>query len=428
MTNTADIESIAHVRAPGAAIAELLDANPADLSWQQEFYTWMHSHPELSECEEKTAIAIRERLSHYNCTVSRPIGGHGLVATISNGEGPTILSRADFDALPVTEDTGAPYASTVRTTGRDGNETGVMHACGHDMHTTALLGAVAILDATRQRWSGTFHALFQPAEEVTAGAGAMVRDGLADEISRPDLCLGQHIVPGKAGTIMSMPGPALAACDSITVTIHGTSAHASSPHQSVDPIYVAAHVILRLQGIVGREVDPGEFAVVSVGQIHAGNTNNSIPDTATLTLNCRFYNTGVRDHVYRAIERVIRAECEASGCPAEPDIEYWAHGELTDNDPAVFSHVRETFDAVFGDSSIDAERWTASEDFSEIPRHFDVPYLFWTAGITPDEQWEKRDETPVPANHMATFLPDLSTISSTTKAAAAAPLSFLFKE
>jgi amidohydrolase len=296
------------------------------------------------------------------------------------------------------------------------------------MHTTALLGAVAILDATRQRWSGTFHALFQPAEEVTAGAGAMVRDGLADEISRPDLCLGQHIVPGKAGTIMSMPGAALAACDSITVTIHGTSAHASSPHQSVDPIYVAAHVILRLQGIVGREVDPGEFAVVSVGQIHAGNTNNSIPDTATLTLNCRFYNTDVRDHVYRAIERVIRAECEASGCPAEPDIEYWAHGELTDNDPAVFSHVRETFDAVFGDSSIDAERWTASEDFSEIPRHFDVPYLFWTAGITPDEQWEKRDETPVPANHMATFLPDLSTISSTTKAAAAAPLSFLFKE
>ena len=195
----------------------------------------------------------------------------------------------------------------------------------------------------------------------------------------------------------------------------------------MDPIYVAAHIILRLQGIVGREVDPDDFAVVSIGQIHAGNSNNSIPDTATLTLNCRFYNTEVRDSVYAAIERVVKGECMASGCPREPDISYWAHGELTVNDPTVFTHVRETFNAVFGDDSIDAQRWTASEDFSEIPRHFGVPYLFWIAGITPDDQWAQRHDTPVPANHMPTFLPDLSTITSTTKAAAAAPLSFLFK-
>lgn len=301
-----------------------------------------------------------------------------------------------------------------------------MHACGHDMHTTALLGAIAILDAHRDRWSGTFHALFQPAEETTEGAGAMVADGLANEITRPDVCLGQHIVAGKAGTIMTKPGPILAACDSITITIHGKSAHASSPHEAIDPTYTAAHIVLRLQGIVGREVPPSEFAVVSVGTLRSGNTNNSIPTTAQLILNCRFYNTDIRDKVYAAIERVVRAECQASGCPQEPEFEYWAHGEPTDSDTDVFSIVRPAFDAVFGEDSIDATPWTASEDFSEIPRHFGVPYLFWLSGITPVDQWESRETTPVPVNHMGTFLPDLGTISATTRAAAAAPLAFLF--
>lgn len=412
-----------------AKIRSLLadDAAGIDLSWQEDLYKWFHSHPELSGQEEKTAAKIREVLARFNCEVTRPIGGHGLVATLRNGEGPVVQMRADFDALPVQETSRADYASTATATTAAGEHTGVMHACGHDMHTTALLGAVALLDGLREHWSGTFQALFQPAEETTDGALAMVTDGLEHEIDRPDVCLGQHIVAGRAGTVMTAPGPVLAACDSISITIPGHSSHASSPHLGIDPVYTAAHIVLRLQGIVGREVAPSDFAVVSVGTLKAGNTNNSIPTHAELILNCRFYNTDVRDAVYDAIERVVRAEVLASGVEDEPTFRYWAHGELTDNDDAVFSTVRPVFDSVFGEDSITAERWFASEDFSEVPRYFGVPYLFWTVGITPPQAWENRKSCPVPSNHMGTFLPDLSTIITTTHAAVAGPLAYLVK-
>ena len=262
-----------------ADIDELLSGTDADLGFQETFYRQMHKNPELSGEEEHTAEMIAGKLADFDCTVTRGIGGHGLVAVFDNGPGPVVLMRADFDGLPVKEQTGSPFASTKVVKGKDGNPTYVMHACGHDMHTTALLGACAILDSCRDDWSGTFVALFQPAEEDSTGALSMVNGKLASIIPKPDVCLGQHVVPGPSGQVMTMPGAALAACDSVTITIHGRSAHASMPHNSIDPTFVAAMIVIRLQAIVGREVSPEDFAVVSVGTLESGHSNNTIPDT-----------------------------------------------------------------------------------------------------------------------------------------------------
>ena len=397
-------------------IADFLARKLPDLSWTRQFYEWMHQHPELSLEEEKTAEFIHAKLKEFDCDITTGIGGYGITAVFDNGPGPTILMRADFDALPVTEDTGLPYASV--------NE-GVMHACGHDAHTTALMAACAVLDSRREAWSGTFIAVFQPAEEVTLGARNMVEDGLDKVIPTPDLCLGQHIIPGRSGTVMSAPGPVLAACDTITVELFGKSAHGSQPHESIDPTYLASLIVVRLQAIVGREVAPSDFAVVTVGTLTSGNTNNTIPDKATLVLNCRFYDTTVRDKVYAAIDRVVRGECIASGCEKDPIITFSAHGELTDNDQVVFDHVRPVFDSVFGDRSIDMEPWTASEDFSEIPRHFQVPYLFWTVGVTDPKVWESGKN--IPGNHFPTFHPTDEAVVTAQEAAIAGVLSYLWK-
>lgn len=405
-------------------IAEFIASPGVDQSWTDSFYTWMHEHPELSEHEEHTAAHILSRLSTMDCEVTRGIGGHGITAVWRNGDGPTVLYRADIDALPVTETTGAPYAS---------KNPGVMHACGHDVHTTALMAACELLDSRRDVWAGTFIALFQPAEEVTRGASAMIADGLAGKIPAPDVCLGAHIYPGPSGTVYSSPGPVMAACDTITVTLHGVSAHASAPQNAVDPTYLAAMIVVRLQGIVGRETAAEDFAVVSVGTISAGHTNNTIPDTATLVLNCRFYDAAVRDRTYTAIERVIQAECLASGTPAPADIVYSAHGELTDNDAGVHAVVRPVLDAVFGEDSADAPRWTASEDFSEIPRHFGVPYEFLLIGCTDRTRWAEalaadRIAQDIPTNHSGDFLPTKETLRTAADAASAAVLAYLWRQ
>ena len=201
----------------------------------------------------------------------------------------------------------------------------------------------------------------------------MVDDGLMLKIPRPDVCLGLHVVPGPAGRVMSAAGPVLTGCDTITIDITGRSAHGSMPHNGVDPTYIAAAIVMRLQGIVGREVSPHEFAVISVGTLSSGNSNNTIPGHARIVLNIRYYSDEVRGILINAIERVVRAECMASGAGVEPRFTYSDHGDVTDNDPEVFADVRAAFDGVFGAESVTAERWTASEDFSDIPNAFGSP-------------------------------------------------------
>lgn len=414
-----------------SAIGAIIDSYDIDPVWQRRLYELLHANPELSMQEEETHRRILHELKRFDCEVIAPIGSYGVVAVFANGEGPTVLFRADFDALPVTEDTDVSYASHKTMLGRDGKTVGTMHACGHDIHTAALLGLCDLMDHTRDKWAGTFVALFQPGEETSEGAMAMVDDDLTARVPRPDVCLGQHVMPGRAGQVMSKTGPQFAACDSIRITIPGRSAHGSMPHNAIDPTFTAAMIIARMQGIVGREVDPNDFAVITVGTMHAGSVTNIIPASAELTLNCRFYSEKTKERIYASIERVVHAEVLASGMTKKPTIEYFAHGELLNNDATVYRKVRSTFDDVFGNDSVNAPRKTVSEDFPFIPMAFGVPYFFWLIGCTPRDQWDAavaadRVDEDVPVNHMANFLPDYEpTIAAANRAAAAAVLTYL---
>lgn len=308
-----------------------LDSIGSQLDWQREVYKDLHRDPEVSFDEHKIADRIAAELTVLGLDASR-IGEIGRVAVIENAEGPTVLARADIDALPVTEDPGLDFASEVD---------GVMHACGHDMHAAALLGAVRLLNENRDAWSGTYIALFQPAEENAAGAKAMIDDGLTSKIPAPDVALAQHVMPMPAGKIYTSAGPVMSAGDSVKITVFGRGAHGSMPHLSVDTVVLAAAIVLRLQTIVSRETEPGEFVVVTVGASNAGPKSNIIPDRAELLLNVRTYDTAVRKRVIASIERIIRGECDAAGTPKEPTFEYFDQFPLTVNSEAVNDTITE---------------------------------------------------------------------------------------
>lgn len=360
--------------------------------------------------EVETAAEIDRRLTSYGYQVQR-IGG-GVVGVLENGAGPTVLFRADIDALPVEEATDLPYASEVP---------GVMHACGHDFHIVAGLGAASLLADAREHWSGTYIALFQPGEETAEGARAMVADGLVDKIPTPDVAFGQHIltVPA-AGEVGTVSGPVLSTAASLRITVHGKGSHGSMPHLGVDPVLLASSIVTRLQGIVAREISPSEFGVVTVGSLHAGSSANIIPDRAEMRLNIRAYDAGIRDQLLAAIERVVRAECEASGSPKEPEFVLSDEYPLTDNDPEVTDRVTEAFVDHFGGDRVKRlAPITASEDFSVIPDAFGIPYSYWgVGGFKPDQ--------PVYPNHNPAFAPVLQpTLRTGTEAAVIAALAYL---
>src|SRR5215213_11014974 len=265
--------------------------------WQEHLYRDVHQHPELSHQEQRTAALVADRLRGAGFEVHEGVGGTGVVGVLGNGEGPTVLLRADMDALPVREATGLPYASEVTATDGDGNEVPVMHACGHDMHVACLAGAAQLLADGREHWTGTLIALFQPAEEAGDGARGMVEAGLAELFPVPAVALGQHVMPLPAGQVSAHPGPALSAADSIRITLYGRGAHGSMPQAAVDPVVLAAIVVVRLQTVVSREVAPGDTAVLTVGSLQAGTKSNVIPDQAVLQLNVRTYTEGTRTTV-----------------------------------------------------------------------------------------------------------------------------------
>ncbi|WP_169253666.1 amidohydrolase [Brevibacterium sp. 'Marine'] len=399
-----------------------LDSIDSQLDWQREVYKDLHRHPEVSLDEHRTAERLAAELNELGLEVTR-ISDTGLVAVIDNGTGPTVLARADIDALPVTEDTGLDFASEVD---------GVMHACGHDMHAAALLGAVRLLKENQDAWSGTYIALFQPAEENAAGAKAMIGDGLTDRVPTPDVALAQHVMPLPAGTIFTASGPVMSAGDSVKITVFGRGAHGSMPHLSVDPVVLAASIVLRLQTIVSRETEPGEFAVVTVGASNAGSKSNIIPDRAELLLNVRTYDTAVRARVIASIERIVRGECEAAGTPKEPTFEYFDQFPLTDNSEAVNDTVTEALTEYFGaEAVLEATPATASEDFSELPNAFGIPYAYWFVGSFDAEKYQAAEEagtvlTDIPANHSPFFAPELDpTLEIATKAQVVGALAYL---
>lgn len=387
--------------------------------WQLPLYEDLHAHPELSMLEERTRDVLADKLRELGFEVQE-IGG-GVVGVLENGEGRTVLMRADFDGLPVEESSGLDYASTHRQKDSGGVEQPAMHACGHDTHMVTALGAAAVLAAHREDWSGTYIALFQPGEEIAAGARAMVDDDLVDRIPAPDVCLGQHVMPAPvSGHVAITAGPAMSSAVSMKVVVHGSGSHGSMPHLGVDPIVLGSAIVTRLQTLVAREIAPGDFGVVTVGSFHAGRSSNVIPDRATLQLNFRAYSDEVLEQLVDGAKRIILAECEASRSPKEPEVELFNHYPLTDNDEQVTARVREAMIAQLGQERVeDMPPSTGSEDFSVVPDAFGAPYCYWIFGGFA----EGRETFP---NHSPFFVPDQQpTLGTGTEAALTAILAML---
>ncbi len=344
-------------------------------------YRDLHSHPELAFHENRTAGIVAGRLRDLGYDTTTGVGRTGVVGVLRNGAGPTVLLRADMDALPVHERTGLDYASTAVHADGDGKDVPLMHACGHDMHVTCLLGAAAALAADSSSWRGTLLLVFQPAEENGEGARAMIDDGLYDRFGLPGIVLGQHVSPIPAGLLGLRTGPAYAAVDSLRVVLRGQGGHSSRPETSVDPIVMAAATVLRLQGIVSREVAPTDTAVVTVGALHAGTKENIIPDEAELLLSVRTFDETVRARTLAAIERIVRAEAAASGAPADPEITVFGSFPAVVNDAAASTRVSDAFAAGLGQGLVlDPGPVTGSEDVGLLATAAGVPCVYWLLG------------------------------------------------
>jgi amidohydrolase len=344
-------------------------------------YRDLHAHPELAFHENRTAGIVAGRLRDLGYETTTGVGRTGVVGVLKNGAGPTVLLRADMDALPVRERTGLAYASTVVGADGDGNDVPIMHACGHDMHVTCLLGAAAELAADSASWRGTLLLVFQPAEEQGAGAGAMIDDGLYDRFGVPAVVLGQHVSPLPAGLLGLRTGPAFAGSDALRVVLHGQGGHGSRPETTVDPIIMAAATVLRLQGVVSREVAATESAVVTVGALHAGARENIIPDEAELLLSVRTYNETIRARTLAAIERIVRGEAVTSGAPADPEITPLGSFPPVINDEPASARVTDAFARGLGQGLVmDPGLVTASEDVGLLATAAGAPCVYWLLG------------------------------------------------
>ncbi|CZR67420.1 probable hippurate hydrolase [Phialocephala subalpina] len=428
-------------------IPTLLSTHLPDLKSYEALYKKLHEHPGLSLQEHlaaETAAKHLQSLSGFD--VRTNIGGTGLIGILKGekeGDGKTILLRADTDALPVEELTGLEYASKKREVDvEDGVEKPVMHACGHDMHVACMLAAATTLHSSRSEWSGTLIILFQPNEERAGGAKAMIADGLYTKHAcpLPDIVLGQHVMPFPASTVGTKIGSFASAADSFKVTVYGRGGHASQPHRTIDPVIIAAHIVVRLQTVVSREVDPREAAVVTVGSVQAGQTENIISSEALLKINVRTVTPETRDRVLGAIKRIVKAECEASGSPKEPLWEPTSQFPFTTNDKATTEHVSSAFSSFFKDKfDPEAQPLGGSEDFpilaTEVP-HKDgkgkgVPYCYWTfGGVDPakfeDAKQRGKLQEEVPINHSAYFAPVIQpTMKTGVEALVVGALSFL---
>ena len=373
-------------------------------------YRDIHANPELSMQEHRTSGLAASWLRKCGYEVTEGVGGTGVVGLLRNGDGPTVLLRADMDALPIKESTGLPYASDRTGTDRFGQATAIAHSCGHDMHVAWLMGATRILADNRDRWGGTVMAVFQPGEETGQGARAMIEDGMVKRFPRPDVTLAQHVMPLSAGHIGWRSGTMLSAGDSLEVTLFGRGAHGSMPQKSVDPVVMAASAVMRLQTVVSREVAMTDSAVVTVGTLQAGMNENVIPDRALLRLNVRTFKDAVRARVLAAIRRILEAEAAASGAPRPPEFSVLSEFPLTRNDDAATRKTVAALERRFGAARLtEISPATASEDFGLFGAAWNVPVVFWViGGIDPQsyanaEKANRLDE--LPANHAPDFAP-----------------------
>lgn len=389
-------------------------------------YLHFHRNPELSEMEEQTGLRLGEELAAAGCRVTVNIGGYGVAGVMANGNGMTVLVRADMDALPVAEATGLEYASTVVMKDWNGREVPVMHACGHDIHMAILVGVARVLDACRDRWKGTAIFIGQPSEERVSGARAMMENGLYGKTGRPDYALALHVAPEyPLGTVRFGPGVMSAGAESIDITIRGVGGHAAHPDKTRDPVLVAAQTILALQAIVSREVEPLDVAVLTVSSVHGGSKHNAIPDEVQLRLNIRFFKEETRERMLASIHRIVAGTAAAAGIPPEIAPEITVIDERAppiENDPVLTARVQDAVAALLGGDAVGPmEPSTGSEDFAYFshvePR---VPICYFRLGTGP------ADGRPTPFLHNSRFAPPSApTLRTGTRAMAAAVLGLL---
>ena len=385
-----------------------------DYAHLETLYQHLHAHPELSFHEEKTAARMAEELRPLGFAVTTKVGKHGVVGVLRNGDGPTILVRTDLDALPVKEQTGLPYASQVQTKDEDGNEVHVMHACGHDVHMTVFIGTARLLAQMKDRWQGTLVLIGQPAEEKGSGAQAMLADGLFTRFSKPDYCLALHVnAELPVGTVGYTEGFSSANVDSVDITVRGVGGHGAYPHTTKDPVVLAAQIVLALQTIVSREINPTEPAVVTVGSIHGGTKHNIIPEEVRLKLTLRSYSDDVRHQTIAAIRRLTRGLGLAAGLPEDrwPTVTL-AEGEYTPttyNDPALTRRLAAVFGNWFGAEKVVARKPTmGGEDFGLFGRtEHKIPICMFALGVVEPQRVEKsrRLGLPLPSLHSNAFAP-----------------------
>lgn len=383
-------------------------------------YRDLHQNPELSNQEVRTAAKLAAGLRGLGFEVITGIGGTGFVGILENGAGPTVVLRTELDALPVTEATGLPFASKVRVKDASGAEVGVMHACGHDAHMSAWMGAATILSKSKQSWRGTLVLVGQPAEELGQGARAMMAAGLLKKIPKPDFALAIHDDSRRpAGEIGYLAGPIMTNVDYLDITVHGRGGHGARPETTIDPVVIASRIVVTLQTIVARENSPFDPAVVTVGAIHGGTKHNVIPDEVKLQLTIRSFTSEVRQRLIAAVERIAKAEALAANAPKEPTITRAIVAEALVNDPALTARVSAALTRELGADQVKpAEREMIGEDFTEW--HLaGVPSLTLRVGTVKREKFAAAAKSgeALPSLHSAVFAPDAE---PTIKAAIAA--------
>lgn len=387
-----------------------MPAQPFDLV---SLYKDLHAHPELGFAEVRTSNIAANHLTALGFEVHTGIAVTGVVGVLHNGAGPTVLLRADMDGLPVLEQTGLDYASVARGVNAEGEEVPLMHACGHDVHVACLIGAAERLVQTREEWSGTVIALFQPAEEGGGGAEAMIADGLYSKIPQPDVVFGQHVSPYPAGTLGGHPGGAMAAADTLSVEMYGRGGHGSEPETTVDPVVMAAATVLRLQTIVSREISPHDTSVVTVGKLEAGSQHNIIADKASLGISVRSFDNGVRERLLEGIQRIIAAESMASNAPREPQVTFEQSYPLTYNEPELTEDLNAAFIERFGQDVYFAPgAITGSEDVGVLATAANVPLVYWMLGGHDTAEYWAADakgvvHEEIPSNHSPFYAPEI---------------------
>jgi amidohydrolase len=373
-----------------------------------DLYTHLHTHPELSFQEHETSKRMAEELRKVGAEVTTGVGKLGVVGVIKNGPGPVGLVRTDMDALPVVEETGVAYASKVKAHDKLGREVGVMHACGHDIHMTCFCGVAQWLAENKNRWSGTVVMVAQPAEEAVDGAKGMIEDGLYRRFPKPDFALALHCRPDEpVGTVQYCSGPALASSTSVTITIRGKGGHGAWPQRTIDPIVLASLVVLDLQTIVSREIEPGEPAVVTVGSIHGGTKHNIIPDEVKLQLTLRSFSEAVGQQLIAAIKRRVLALAQAHQASG-PSVEIEESTPPTINTPSLVERVVPAFVEVLGAARVKpAKPVMGAEDFGLFSEGNVPIFMFWLGTLSPEriEAAKAKDGTP-PALHSSKYYPE----------------------